>query len=384
MFQPEVLAENIKNCRIKMGLKQTDLAEKLFVSSQAISKWESGQNIPDTANLCELADIFSTTVDKLLGHSSYAKTEKTFLGIDGGATKTEFVLFTENGNILSHLVSEGCNPNVSGIEKALLVLKSGIDAMLNIPSDISGIFAGISGYTSGDNASYFSAFFKKNYPLIKIQAGSDIINVISSVPYVEKCAAVICGTGFVIFANDGEKLHRIGGWGYLLDSLGGGFGLGKAAICAALFENDGFGKKTLLTKLCEQKLGASVWNSIDLIYKKGDSFIASFAPLVFEAFESGDEVAKEILDTHTEHIKKHLDFALKHYDCEQNVIISGGLVYENDILLNLLADKIPSAKITVPELPQVFGACFKCCSLFGAPSDNFVENFTLSYKQKAV
>ena len=382
MFKPEILAENIKNCRIKTGLTQSGLAEKLFVSSQAISKWESGQNIPDTANLCALADIFSTTVDKLLGHSPALQSEKTFIGIDGGATKTEFILFSESGNIINRIVSDGCNPNVSGTDKAFAVLKSGIDAMLNISSDVSGIFAGISGYTSGNNATNISAFFKKNYPLIKIKADSDILNVISSVPDIKKCAAVICGTGFAIFANDGANLYRTGGWGYLLDSVGGGFGLGKAALCASLAERDGFGKKTILKELCEQKLGADVWVSIDRIYKKGDSFIASFAPLVFEAYNKGDEVASEILDAHAEHIKTHLEFALEKYDCEQNVIISGGLVLNNDIILNILKEKIPYAKITVPALPQIFGACYKCCSLFGTPSCDFIENFTLNYNKK--
>ena len=42
MFQAEVLSANIKKYRSKLGLTQPELAEKLFVSSQAISKWECG------------------------------------------------------------------------------------------------------------------------------------------------------------------------------------------------------------------------------------------------------------------------------------------------------------------------------------------------------
>ena len=122
MFQPEILANNIKKCRIKMGLTQSDLAEKLFVTSQAVSKWEAGLNIPDTVNLCTLADIFSTSVDKLLGHSSALDTEKCFIGIDGGATKTKFVLFTESGHIISRINSDGSNPNVCGMEKAIMII----------------------------------------------------------------------------------------------------------------------------------------------------------------------------------------------------------------------------------------------------------------------
>ena len=60
------LSERIKENRIRCGLSQEKLAEKMDVSRQAVTKWENGQSAPSTENLFRLADIFGTTVDLLL------------------------------------------------------------------------------------------------------------------------------------------------------------------------------------------------------------------------------------------------------------------------------------------------------------------------------
>lgn len=60
------LHERIKANRIRCGLTQEELAEKMEVSRQAVTKWEQGKSAPSTENLFRLADIFGTTVDLLL------------------------------------------------------------------------------------------------------------------------------------------------------------------------------------------------------------------------------------------------------------------------------------------------------------------------------
>jgi transcriptional regulator with XRE-family HTH domain len=62
------LSEKIIYCRKKAMLSQETLAEKLGVSRQAVSKWETGDAIPDTSNLSALAKVLGTTVDWLLSH----------------------------------------------------------------------------------------------------------------------------------------------------------------------------------------------------------------------------------------------------------------------------------------------------------------------------
>ena len=52
--------------RRQRGLSQRELAERIGVSNQAVSKWENGDNLPDIALLLPLAELLHTTVDAIL------------------------------------------------------------------------------------------------------------------------------------------------------------------------------------------------------------------------------------------------------------------------------------------------------------------------------
>ncbi len=56
----------IKTLRKQHNMTQDELAEKLNISSQAVSKWENGRNMPDITLLLDIADCFNVTVDELL------------------------------------------------------------------------------------------------------------------------------------------------------------------------------------------------------------------------------------------------------------------------------------------------------------------------------
>lgn len=64
------LCENLQRLRRQAGMSQEALAEKLGVSRQAVSKWESGAAVPELEKLADLADIFSIRLDELLGLSA--------------------------------------------------------------------------------------------------------------------------------------------------------------------------------------------------------------------------------------------------------------------------------------------------------------------------
>jgi len=65
-------SENIKYLRKKEKLTQEQLADKLKVSRQAVTKWESGQTLPDLTNLKDIAVFFGVTIDELLGDDKIA------------------------------------------------------------------------------------------------------------------------------------------------------------------------------------------------------------------------------------------------------------------------------------------------------------------------
>lgn len=60
------LAEKLAALRGERKLSQGDLAEKLDVSRQSVSKWETGQAVPELDKIIKLADLFSVTVDELV------------------------------------------------------------------------------------------------------------------------------------------------------------------------------------------------------------------------------------------------------------------------------------------------------------------------------
>ena len=62
-----MLNENIKRLRKSKGLSQEELAMKLNVVRQTVSKWENGLSVPDSGILILLADELDTTVSVLLG-----------------------------------------------------------------------------------------------------------------------------------------------------------------------------------------------------------------------------------------------------------------------------------------------------------------------------
>jgi len=61
-----IFADKLKAERKKKGWSQEELAEKLFVSRQSISKWENDQNYPSIEIIIKVSDLFNVTIDELL------------------------------------------------------------------------------------------------------------------------------------------------------------------------------------------------------------------------------------------------------------------------------------------------------------------------------
>ena len=68
MERKTVLADNIARFRKSKGYTQEELAGKLNISSQAVSKWENSQSLPDICLLPVLAGILETDIDTLMGY----------------------------------------------------------------------------------------------------------------------------------------------------------------------------------------------------------------------------------------------------------------------------------------------------------------------------
>ena len=74
------IGENIRRMRYERGMTQRQLADHLYVSVQAISKWENGHAFPDLMLLPSIAAVFGVTVDELFRRKKFCtvKTLKLF------------------------------------------------------------------------------------------------------------------------------------------------------------------------------------------------------------------------------------------------------------------------------------------------------------------
>lgn len=57
----------ILELRTKQGLSQDELAEKIMVTRQAVSRWENGETVPNTDTLKLLSKVFDVSINTLLG-----------------------------------------------------------------------------------------------------------------------------------------------------------------------------------------------------------------------------------------------------------------------------------------------------------------------------
>ena len=254
-MQPKELGLKIKNYRITKNLTQQEFADLLFIAPQTVSKWERGMSYPDVFRLKEICKILGVSILEMLGEENSPEEGDYFIAIDGGGTKTEFVLFRGDGTIISTVVLGTTNPNSCGTENTFSVLKEGIDRLLSVGKAPKRIFAGIAGSMLGNHRENILSFLKKQYPAYKFNVDSDIKNIIGLIRDNNKCIAAIIGTGSVVYGWNGSSFKRVGGWGYLFDDAGSGYDIGREVLLAAYAYADGLTTSSELVKLAEAELG---------------------------------------------------------------------------------------------------------------------------------
>lgn len=123
MKQKELVMDTLKigryiqHLRKAAGMTQKELAEKLDISFQAVSKWENGDTLPDTGILLDLCDALNTTADKLLNGGSIAAVERRLMKLEDVMTGFQYMerigkLFGEDCTFFTGMI-EGINEKMN-------------------------------------------------------------------------------------------------------------------------------------------------------------------------------------------------------------------------------------------------------------------------------
>lgn len=282
---------------------------------------------------------------------------KYLLGIDGGGTKTEFLLTDLCGNEIKRTVLGSSNPVNIGIESTKTILGQGISEICaGFDFNQISLFAGLAGGISGDNKAVIGSFLS-DFGFGSTDNGSDTDNALKIALDDDDGVVVIIGTGIVAFSQKDGTRRRIGGWGYLIDKGGSGFSYGSDALNSAFEYLDGRGGSSIIFQLVEERLNKPLAESVADIYSGGAAYIASFAPTVFQAYEKGDKEAERIIDRNTGEavriIKAGFDF-LKNKDSK--AVICGGMCRQKDILEPFLFKHLGDYPLIFLDEPMINGA----------------------------
>lgn len=111
------IGQYIQHLRKAAGMTQKDLAEKLNISFQAVSKWENGDCLPDTGLLLDLCDVLNTTADKLLNGGALAAVERRRMRLEDVTTGFRYLeeigrLFGEDSTFFTGMI-EGINEKMN-------------------------------------------------------------------------------------------------------------------------------------------------------------------------------------------------------------------------------------------------------------------------------
>ncbi|MGA8598391.1 MAG: BadF/BadG/BcrA/BcrD ATPase family protein [Bryobacteraceae bacterium] len=230
------------------------------------------------------------------------KSERYFLGIDGGQSSTIALIADEDGYVVGRGVGGPCNhvTGEAGRNKFFAAVTECLDgACRGIGLDRARLMFGAAclGFSGGaaDKDGYARELIRSRRFHITHDAEIALAGATAGEPGI----IVIAGTGSMAYGrNVGGKTARAGGWGYVFGDEGGAFDITRKALRAALRLEEGWGPGTRLREMLLEATGAPDVNALLHSFYTPEftrQQIAGLSRLVSKAAEDGDEIATQIL-----------------------------------------------------------------------------------------
>jgi glucosamine kinase len=276
-----------------------------------------------------------------------------YLGIDGGGSKTKFLLVDEYYNEICHLESGPSNYFSVGASAAREAITEGISQLTERPTIIC---AGFAGAGRPESVAFYREVLESLIPGAQIIIESDaFIASIGSIG-IDPGILLIAGTGSIAIGRDKNRaMFRVGGWGPYFGDEGSGFWIGREAIRAALRSIDAQ-TPTELTYRIASKLElksiseiVSAWTS----GKVGVPEVAGLFPEVIDTYPA--EPAGRILTEAAAHLRSLVEVASTRVgveDCRKSL---SGSVAGHPIMRQLIGLKFEEPRHS-PEWGAVIWA----------------------------
>jgi N-acetylmuramic acid 6-phosphate etherase len=207
---------------------------------------------------------------------------KRILGIEGGGTKTEWVLLDHAGTVLRQGATAASNLRLIS-DEALARLFS------VLPPDADHVGAFLAGCATEEDRIRLRRLVVANWPQARIAVGSDRDSGLATAFHDGDGIVVIAGTGAAIHGRKGEQIEKAGGWGQLLGDRGGGFDLARRGLRLVLTHYDLNQRITPLAEEILRTLGLNQLSDLVGWAMQADKMsVARLAPAIFHAAKHGE------------------------------------------------------------------------------------------------
>ncbi|MEO8061126.1 MAG: BadF/BadG/BcrA/BcrD ATPase family protein [Pseudomonadota bacterium] len=310
-----------------------------------------------------------------------------FLGVDGGGTKTAFVLIDARGGIRASHVTGSVSHLSQGVAGATALLAEGIRALLargvTAAAQVDFAFFGLSSY--GEDSAVTPRLDTMPAGLLdssRFRCGNDMLGSWAGSLACADGISVIAGTGSMAYGEHRGRAARAGGWGELIGDEGSAYWIAREGMNLFSRMSDGRAPRGPLHALVRERLGLG--DDLDLCARiyggdgGGRGEFAQFARLVHEAAERSDagaraiflRAAAELVDA-VRAVRRALEvpaaFTLP-------VSYSGGAFAGSPWLVDAftlaLAGESTPYECRTPLFPPVVGAALYAARLAGTPLDS--------------
>ena len=219
---------------------------------------------------------------------------RQILGIEGGGTKTEWVLLDEAGG-RPRVAGRGRLPasNMRLTDDASLAQIFSV-----LPADATHVGMFLAGCATEEDAARLRRLASGAWPRAELALGSDRESGLAAAFGGGDGIGVIAGTGSAVHGRRGGRIEKAGGWGQLLGDRGGGYDLARQGLRQLLTHYDLERELTPFAHEVLRLVGLNRLQDLTGWAMQADKMsVARLAPAVFRAAELGDAAMRSLVET---------------------------------------------------------------------------------------
>jgi N-acetylglucosamine kinase-like BadF-type ATPase len=308
----------------------------------------------------------------------------TYLGVDGGGSKTAFLLIDESGRILaSHAAGPAYYLEV-GLNGLRGMLAAGIHTVLAAAGASVGkvdfAYFGLPAY--GEDSQLLDELDAIASPLLdpgNYRCGNDAVCGWAGALACQDGINIVAGTGSIAYGEYSGRSGRAGGWGELFSDEGSAYWLAREGLRIFSRMSDGRAPRAALYGLIREhfKLESDLDICAALYGKKAStrSEFATLSKLVADAANAGDAEARGLFATAATELAQMIEAVRSQLHVPDEVVLpvsySGGVFRQRGLLLEILSGNLSNSRssycLVAPRLSPVAGAALYAAKLSGHP-----------------